>query len=146
MLLLDDGCYANLYTNQTKAFKVRIVGFTGVSKYDVYDYTDACHTLYRPKRRALGSDRSARLVPLGRQTNSRCFACAQHGVMSELYALRSGRLLCRVAKPPEILHMCGRQLLPHGGDNAEVLFRSELPGLAVPDLHLSCADRVHAME
>lgn len=50
MLLLDDGCYANLYTNQTKAFKVRIVGFTGVSKYDVYDYTDACHTLYRPKR------------------------------------------------------------------------------------------------
>ncbi|CAK9009205.1 unnamed protein product [Durusdinium trenchii] len=50
MLLLNDGCYANLYTNQTKAFKVRIVGFTGVSKYDVYDYTDACHTLYRPKR------------------------------------------------------------------------------------------------
>eukprot|EP00438_Fugacium_kawagutii_P034433 Skav216661 [mRNA] locus=scaffold930:45634:50001:- [translate_table: standard] len=43
MILLDDGCYANMYTNLTKAFKLRIVGFTGISRYDIYDYNDACH-------------------------------------------------------------------------------------------------------
>lgn len=50
MLLLDDGCYANMYTNLTKAFKLKIVGFTGVSRYDLYDYTDACYSQFSPKR------------------------------------------------------------------------------------------------
>ncbi|CAE7383621.1 unnamed protein product [Symbiodinium sp. CCMP2592] len=50
LLLLDDGCYANLYTNATKAFKVRIVGFVEPFKYDIQDYTDACHTIFSPKR------------------------------------------------------------------------------------------------
>ncbi|CAJ1387147.1 unnamed protein product [Effrenium voratum] len=61
LLLLDDGCYANLYTNLTKAFKLKIVGFSGVSKYDIYDYIDACHTQFSPKR-TLSSGKCERFV------------------------------------------------------------------------------------
>ncbi|CAE7781781.1 unnamed protein product [Symbiodinium pilosum] len=60
-MLLDDGCYANLYTNLTKAFKLRIVGFTAPYQYDIYDYTDACHTQFSPKR-TLTSGKCERFV------------------------------------------------------------------------------------
>lgn len=50
LLLLDDTCYANLYTNLTKGYKLKIVGFTGEKKLDLYDYTDACNTMFTPKR------------------------------------------------------------------------------------------------
>eukprot|EP00933_Yihiella_yeosuensis_P073774 TRINITY_DN82514_c0_g1_i1.p1 TRINITY_DN82514_c0_g1~~TRINITY_DN82514_c0_g1_i1.p1 ORF type:complete len:263 (-),score=16.00 TRINITY_DN82514_c0_g1_i1:55-843(-) len=50
LLLLDNGCYGNVYSNLTKAYSLRIVGFTGLKKLDLYDYVDACNTLFSPKR------------------------------------------------------------------------------------------------
>jgi hypothetical protein len=50
LLLLDDSCYANLYSNLTKAYKLKIVGFTGEKKMDLFEYSDACHTQFSPKR------------------------------------------------------------------------------------------------
>lgn len=65
MLLLDDGCYANMYTNITVAFKLRIVGFSGVARYDMYDYVDACHTAFSPKRTLSGGGKCQRFVQGG---------------------------------------------------------------------------------
>jgi hypothetical protein len=48
MLLLDDGCYANMYTNLTKAFKLKIVGFTGVSRWDAVQMAVKHHPFAMP--------------------------------------------------------------------------------------------------
>eukprot|EP00441_Pelagodinium_beii_P016446 CAMPEP_0197663208 /NCGR_PEP_ID=MMETSP1338-20131121/56523_1 /TAXON_ID=43686 ORGANISM="Pelagodinium beii, Strain RCC1491" /NCGR_SAMPLE_ID=MMETSP1338 /ASSEMBLY_ACC=CAM_ASM_000754 /LENGTH=220 /DNA_ID=CAMNT_0043241461 /DNA_START=44 /DNA_END=703 /DNA_ORIENTATION=- len=51
LLILDDTCYANLFTNLTKAYKMKIVGFDPASQQlDLFDYTDDCQTLFTPKR------------------------------------------------------------------------------------------------
>jgi hypothetical protein len=53
LMLVDSGCYGNLYSNLTKAFSVRIVGFTGTQKVDLYEYIDACHNTFSAKRTLL---------------------------------------------------------------------------------------------
>jgi len=49
-LLLDGGCYANIYSNNTKAFTLRIVYFNEPQRIDFREYTDDCYDLAAPKR------------------------------------------------------------------------------------------------
>lgn len=50
LLLLDGGCYANIYSNNTKAFSPRIVYFNEPQRIDFREYTDDCYNLAAPKR------------------------------------------------------------------------------------------------
>lgn len=50
LLLLDGGCYANIYSNTTKAFTLRIVYFNQPQRIDFREYTDDCYELAAPKR------------------------------------------------------------------------------------------------
>jgi len=58
-LLLDNGCYANIWApNSTKAYKMNIVFFNSPQRIDMREYTDSCHTLAMPKRTlTTGTDR-----------------------------------------------------------------------------------------
>jgi len=44
VMLLDGGCYANLYSNATKAYSVRITGFgdLAVQKFSLFEYVGTC--------------------------------------------------------------------------------------------------------
>jgi len=44
-MLLDSGCYANLYTNATKAYMVRITGYgdLAVQKFSLFEYVGTCN-------------------------------------------------------------------------------------------------------
>jgi len=61
LLLLDDTCYANVYTNLTKAFSMKITKFDGQQEVDLFDYTDDCETLFSPKR-TLKADKCERFI------------------------------------------------------------------------------------
>eukprot|EP00416_Gambierdiscus_australes_P001952 CAMPEP_0171132624 /NCGR_PEP_ID=MMETSP0766_2-20121228/124884_1 /TAXON_ID=439317 /ORGANISM="Gambierdiscus australes, Strain CAWD 149" /LENGTH=265 /DNA_ID=CAMNT_0011595973 /DNA_START=8 /DNA_END=801 /DNA_ORIENTATION=+ len=47
LTLLDGGCYANVYSNLTRAFLVKIVGFGTQERFDIYDYIGTCHREYQ---------------------------------------------------------------------------------------------------
>jgi len=50
LLLVSDQCYAGTFTEVTKAYTVKAVGFGADSSFDLAQYTDACSTLYTAKR------------------------------------------------------------------------------------------------
>jgi len=47
LMLLDGGCYANLYSDQTKAYSLKIVGFGAVPRFHLYEYIGICHPEYQ---------------------------------------------------------------------------------------------------
>eukprot|EP00928_Gymnodinium_smaydae_P096618 TRINITY_DN8571_c0_g1_i1.p1 TRINITY_DN8571_c0_g1~~TRINITY_DN8571_c0_g1_i1.p1 ORF type:complete len:300 (+),score=64.12 TRINITY_DN8571_c0_g1_i1:114-1013(+) len=50
LTLMDEGCYANIYSNLSKAFKLKIVRFEEPQQVDLTEYTDNCYTVYLPKK------------------------------------------------------------------------------------------------
>eukprot|EP00931_Biecheleriopsis_adriatica_P007773 TRINITY_DN109023_c0_g1_i1.p1 TRINITY_DN109023_c0_g1~~TRINITY_DN109023_c0_g1_i1.p1 ORF type:complete len:281 (+),score=44.23 TRINITY_DN109023_c0_g1_i1:29-844(+) len=61
LFVLDDGCYANLYTNLTKAYKLKITGFDDDKTLDLYEYLDDCETPFSPAR-TLSANKCVRFV------------------------------------------------------------------------------------
>lgn len=63
MVLLDRGCYANRYANETKAFELTIVVFEGDPKVDLREFVNDCQAenLYSPSR-TLKAGRCERFV------------------------------------------------------------------------------------
>jgi len=53
LLLMDNACYANLYSNATRAFSMKLVGFNTPPLIDLLEYTDDCNTAL-PKRTITG--------------------------------------------------------------------------------------------
>jgi hypothetical protein len=49
-MLLDEGCYANLYNNASRAYQIKITKFQGEQEVDLREYIDACNYLFRPKK------------------------------------------------------------------------------------------------
>mmetsp|Transcript_5507 Transcript_5507/g.16385 ORF Transcript_5507/g.16385 Transcript_5507/m.16385 type:complete len:265 (-) Transcript_5507:162-956(-) len=47
LTLLDGGCYANLYSNLTRAYLVRMVGFGSAERFALYEYIGSCHREYQ---------------------------------------------------------------------------------------------------
>mmetsp|Transcript_11755 Transcript_11755/g.32126 ORF Transcript_11755/g.32126 Transcript_11755/m.32126 type:complete len:264 (-) Transcript_11755:177-968(-) len=47
LTLLDSGCYANLYTNITKAYTMKIVGFGATERFDLFEYIGTCNQGYQ---------------------------------------------------------------------------------------------------
>jgi len=54
LLLLNNGCYANLYGNLSKALAVKIVGYDAQGKFDFTEYNDNCNSIQRPTRQIQG--------------------------------------------------------------------------------------------
>lgn len=50
LLLLDNECYANIYSNLSKAFTLKLVGFGSVGSADLTEHLDECHTAASIKR------------------------------------------------------------------------------------------------
>lgn len=50
ILLVDEGCYANLYSNVSKAFSVKIIDFDPPQRFDIRQYSDDCRTMVDIKR------------------------------------------------------------------------------------------------
>jgi hypothetical protein len=50
LTLLDNECYANVYSNLSKAFTLKIVGFGMSGSADLSEYLDECHTSASIKR------------------------------------------------------------------------------------------------
>lgn len=48
LLLVSDQCYAGTFTEATKAYTVKTVGFGADSSFDLTQYTDDCGTAYSP--------------------------------------------------------------------------------------------------
>lgn len=49
--LTENGCYANIYGNTSKAFKFEVVSFTSPQNVMFYEYRDACNNLAVPARK-----------------------------------------------------------------------------------------------
>lgn len=45
VVYMDEGCYANLYNNMTKAFKLKIIAFDYPQSVEINEYSDNCHTV-----------------------------------------------------------------------------------------------------
>mmetsp|Transcript_15103 Transcript_15103/g.31585 ORF Transcript_15103/g.31585 Transcript_15103/m.31585 type:complete len:261 (-) Transcript_15103:202-984(-) len=45
--LLDSGCYGNIYSNLSKAFLVRMVGFGDPERFNLFEYVGTCHLEYQ---------------------------------------------------------------------------------------------------
>lgn len=80
LLLLDEGCYANSYTNRSQAFSFKLVGFGTQGSADLTEYTDDCHNPVVP-----ASERHS-------STNYREGACLEFmAPQSPLYAVVRAR-------------------------------------------------------
>mmetsp|Transcript_5007 Transcript_5007/g.10069 ORF Transcript_5007/g.10069 Transcript_5007/m.10069 type:complete len:266 (-) Transcript_5007:204-1001(-) len=65
LTLMDSGCYANLYSNLTKAYVVKMVGFgIGNERFDLYEYIGTCHQEYQysAKPRSIRANRCTRFL------------------------------------------------------------------------------------
>ena len=127
MLLLDDGCYANMYTNITVVALATSVA--------------SCISLLL-KSHSPGLQAAHRgLLGCGALRHVRLRGRLPHALQPQedalgrrqVPALRAGRPVLRGApQPPAVLHLCGRELLSHRGDGAKVLFGGAVRRLALP--------------
>eukprot|EP00929_Paragymnodinium_shiwhaense_P031826 TRINITY_DN17752_c0_g1_i1.p1 TRINITY_DN17752_c0_g1~~TRINITY_DN17752_c0_g1_i1.p1 ORF type:complete len:299 (-),score=37.19 TRINITY_DN17752_c0_g1_i1:356-1252(-) len=61
ILLMDQGCYANLYSNITKAYSLKILFFNYPQSIEVREFSDNCQSIARPPR-PMGTERCVRFL------------------------------------------------------------------------------------
>jgi len=50
IVLLDEGCYANMYSNITKAYSLKITSYNYPRVVDLYEYSDNCQSIAVPPK------------------------------------------------------------------------------------------------